>query len=200
MKKIVLLGFLLVGAIAMIVMSYHYFQFDDIGILKKKDVADRAWYLFALRTHIMLGIVAISVGPFQFINRIRTKFSIWHRRIGYVYMASVFISSISGLVVAPFAMGGAISSIGFSVLAVIWFTITYLGLHKILREQVRGHQKMMYFSYALTFAAITQRTMLLTPIFLEVEFMNVYRLSAWLPWICNLLIAIYLTGKLKERF
>lgn len=183
----------------MLLMSYQYFHLDDSGILKEKVIANSSWYLITLRTHILFGLIAITAGPFQFIDRIRTQFPAWHRRLGYVYMISVFTSGISGLIIAQFAMGGPISSVGFSVLAVVWLAITYLGLDKILKKQIKAHQKMMYLSYALTFAAITQRTLLLAPLFFEVEFIKVYRLSAWLPWILNLVIANYLYNRNKIK-
>ena len=97
----------------MAVMSLHYFQSDSAGILKRKEIADSFWYLFIFRTHIFLGLVAIVIGPFQFIKKIRNTYKIFHRIIGYIYTVSVLFSGISGLIIAQFAMGGWITTLGF---------------------------------------------------------------------------------------
>ena len=65
MKKIAFKVFLFIGAISMIIMSLHYFQSDSAGILKRKEIADSFWFLLTFRTHIFLGIVAISIGLFS---------------------------------------------------------------------------------------------------------------------------------------
>jgi hypothetical protein len=54
-------------------------------------------------------------------------------------------------------------------------------------------------SYGLTFAAITQRTLLLVPLLTDIEFIFIYRLSAWLPWILNTAIALYLFKKSEKK-
>ena len=189
MRKNFLLLFFFIGALSMILMSNHYLFSDEGGILDRKEVASELWYLLVFRTHILGGIIAISFGPFQFVKRLRTKHKQWHRRLGYCYVISVLLSSTTGLFVAPFAMGGLITAIGFSLLAVLWFFITLQSLLAARRGAFLVHQNWSYLSYAITFAAITQRTLLLLPLLTSIPFMPIYRLSAWLPWMFNLWLA-----------
>lgn len=189
MKKNALITFLLVGAGAMIAMSGHYLYSDTSGILKRKEAASSFWYLLTFRTHVLFGLAAITAGPFQFIKRIRISNTKLHRGMGYLYIVSIILSSLSGMVIAQFAMGGLISSVGFSILASIWFYTTVQSIRAIQNRNFRDHEKWSYFSYALTFAAITQRTLLLIPLLTSVPFMPIYQLSAWLPWLLNLMIA-----------
>jgi len=191
--------FFFAGALSMLIMSMHYFQEEITGILKGKNISSSLWYRLCLKTHIVFGIVAMLIGPFQFIKKIRTNYSKWHRRIGYVYFLSVIISSVTGLLVAQFALGGIISRIGFSFLAILWFVITLLALKSILKRNIKLHKKYMFISYALTFAAIPQRTMLLFPLFFSIDFIPVYRLSAWLPWILNTFLALYFYKKSMNK-
>ena len=176
----------------MAVMSLHYFQSDSAGILKRKEIADSFWYLFIFRTHIFLGLVAIVIGPFQFIKKIRNTYKIFHRIIGYIYTVSVLFSGISGLIIAQFAMGGWITTLGFSILSLTWLYTTIKAISSIRGRDVLNHKKWMFLSYGLTFAAITQRTLLLIPLLTEIPFMPIYQLSAWLPWLLNLSIAYFL--------
>jgi len=93
----------------------------------------------------------------------------------------VFFSGFAGLIVAQFAMGGWITSVGFSVLSFLWLFTTIKAISSIRLGDISNHKKWMFLSYALTFSAITQRTLLLIPLWTETLFMPIYQLSAWLP-------------------
>jgi len=177
----------------------HYFQDAVTGILKMKEIASNPIYLFCLRTHIALGIAAIFLGPSQFISKFRSKFTNLHRKMGYLYFTCVMVSSITGIIVAQYAMGGMITRIGFSILAIFWFKSALIALNSAKKLDFTRHKKWMYISYGLTFAAITQRTLLLVPLIFSIKFMSIYKLSAWLPWILNTLIAIYLFNKSEQK-
>ena len=195
MRKIAFIVFLLIGAISMVVMSLHYFQSESAGILKRKEFATSFWYLLSFRTHIFLGLVAIVVGPFQFIKKIRSTYKISHRIIGYLYFLSVLMSGLSGLIIAQFTMGGWITTVGFSAISIAWLFTTLNAVSSIRKGAILNHEKWMFLSYGLTFSAIIQRTLLLIPLLSETPFMPIYQLSAWLPWILNLNIAYYLSKR-----
>jgi len=190
MKNKIFVLFLQLGAISMLIMSIHYFQSNKTGILKGKEVASEIWYLCLLRLHILGGIIAMTTGPFQFIKSLRVRNIILHRRLGYIYFISILLSGSSGLVVAQYAMGGLITRIGFSMLAMIWLWITIGALYFIIRGNIRLHKLYMILSFALTFAAIPQRTLLLSAFVVDVPFMTIYQLSAWLPWIGNIILGL----------
>ncbi|MBT8220646.1 MAG: DUF2306 domain-containing protein [Bacteroidia bacterium] len=190
-------GLLYLGAIVILILSIHYFQYDDTGIMSDKDIASESWYRICLRMHIGFGMIAIFLGPVQFIQSFRNKYLKTHRQLGYVYFGSVVVSSMAGLISAQYAMGGWISALGFSILAILWFVSTTMAFMAIANKEIEKHQKRMYISYGLTFTAITQRTMLLIPMFVNIEFISIYQLSAWLPWIINIAVALYFYNRLQ---
>lgn len=173
----------------MIVMSLHYLFDDRSGILSRKEVATSLWYLVIFKAHVLFGLTAITFGPFQFITWMRERYKFIHRLFGYTYFVSVSISALCGLVVAPFAMGGWVSSTGFTILSMAWLFITGKSVFAIKNKNFFKHQKWSFLSYSLTFSAITQRTLLLIPLLTDVPFMPIYQSSAWLPWVLNLMIA-----------
>lgn len=189
MGKKLLIGLLVIGSISMLFMSFHYFQNWNDGILKRKDIAQHLWYIITFRAHIFFGLVAIIVGPVQFLNRFRIKHLGIHKTIGYVYFLSVILSSLTGLVIAQYAMGGLMTVSGFTFLSILWLLFTIKAVLAILRGHLGEHRRWSFLSYSLTFAAITQRVLLLLPLLSSVPFIPVYRLSAWLPWILNLALA-----------
>lgn len=201
MKKKVLIAFLILGAVAMWVMSFHYLLNDDSGILRNKKEAVHLWYILFFRTHILFGLLAILVGPLQFVRQIRDRYPRFHGIVGYIYATCVLFSGLSGLVIAQFSMGGWTSRIGFTALSVVWLLVTLKSISAIIYLDIMGHKKWSYLGYSLTFAAITQRTLLLVPLLTPVPFMGIYRLSAWLPWLLNLWVAhrLYRYTLLKKK-
>ncbi|MEM1356941.1 MAG: DUF2306 domain-containing protein [Bacteroidota bacterium] len=189
MKKQLFLGFLWLGALSMIIMSAHYLQAEKTGILRAKAVADLSWYRLLFFLHVGGGLVAISTGPFQFLTRLREQNLRWHRYLGRLYVVAVGLSGLAGLFIAPHAMGGWVAGTGFALLACCWLTTTGLAITSIRTGNIATHRQWMFASYALTFAAIPQRTMLLLAMIPGVSFISVYQVSAWLPWLLNLWIA-----------
>lgn len=189
MKKFSLIAFLYFGALSMLIMSMHYYQGPESGILKSKAAASSSLYLAIFFTHITGGLVGIFVGPIQFIKRLRQRFPIVHRTIGMVYLLAIFSSGLAGLYIAPFAMGGRSAQLGFFLLALAWLGTTAQSVRHLLAGHYKVHGQWMIRSYALTFAAIPQRLLLLVPLFSAIDFIPIYRLSAWLPWLLQLVIA-----------
>jgi len=185
-------GFLSVGALSMIIMSHHYLHNGISGIMVGKEVSDFSWYRLSFKAHVLGGLVAIATGAIQLLLLSLNKWNVTlHRQIGTCYLLSVALSGIAGLIVAQFAIGGMMSTLGFSMLAICWLVTAFLAYSSIRKHQIRLHKQWIYLNYSFTFAAITQRTMLLIPLLTEVSFIPIYRWSAWLPWILNGCLAVY---------
>ncbi len=199
MKKNLLIGFFYVGAITMLIMSMHFFQHEISGIMKNKEISSSYVYRLCFKSHIFFGIIAIFIGPIQFLTNAKRNYLGLHRKLGYVYFISVLISSVVGFGIAQYAMGGIISSLGFSILAILWMSTVVLAMVSIRAGDITNHKKWMFINYGLTFASIPQRTLLLIPLLFNIEFIPIYRISAWLPWILNTIIAIYLFKKSELR-
>ncbi len=179
----------------MIGMSFHYLQRDPSGILIGKPIAEYGWYRLAFTCHVGFGLLAITLGPWQLIRKVRQRYPRLHRQLGYVYAIGVASSSLAGLIIAPYAMGGWVAQWGFGCLAVCWFGSLGKGIWSARTGDLESHRTWMTINYALTFAAITQRTLLLLPLLTDVPFLPVYQVSAWLPWLLNASIALLYLSK-----
>lgn len=191
-------AFLLFGAIAMIIMSFRYLIFNNVGVLQINEMASSPLYLIVFRCHVGFGLIAIFVGALQLFKSVRKKGIKLHQLFGYSYVSAICISSIAGLGIAQFSLGGWVTQIGFSIQALLWFVLTYKGMMFGIRQDFTEHKKWIFRSYALTFTAITQRSMLLIPLLSSIDFMFIYKLSSWLPWIINLAIVEFILHK-KEK-
>jgi Predicted membrane protein (DUF2306) len=56
---------------------------------------------FALGVHVLSGMLALLIGPFQFVGRLRRRFVRVHRFMGATYVASASALGMSGLILAP---------------------------------------------------------------------------------------------------
>lgn len=175
----------------------YFFMERDFGLLASKTpelLSDTLWNGM-FYTHIIFGGLALLVGWVQFSKKVRQRHLQFHKNIGKLYVITVLLSAISGIYIGYFATGGWITKTGFMTLGVIWFFTTLKGYTAIRNKNIEVHQKMMIYSYAACFAAVTLRIWL--PILTAVygEFLPAYRIVAWLCWVPNLLIAYFIIKK-----
>jgi len=189
---------LAVSAIAIGLYPIIYFLVDrTFGLLNSKTpelLADATWNgMFYVQ--IVLGGIAILIGWIQFNKKIRRERMQLHRNIGKIYIITVLLSAISGFYIAYHATGGWIAKSGFMGMALTWFFTTLIGFTSIKNKDVIKHQKMMIYSYAVCFAAVTLRIWLPILSGLLGGFLPAYKIVAWLSWIPNLFVAQYIINK-----
>ena len=149
----------------------------------------------ALLLHVGGGMVAILTGPFQFIQRLRTRHLMLHKIMGRLYAAGCITSACAGLTMALRAHGGFPSTTGFGMLAILWLVTITFAVTRAYQNKIREHREWMIRSFALTLAAFTLRVILTTHGILEATdaietpFTPVYQATAWLCWVPNLLVA-----------
>jgi uncharacterized membrane protein len=181
-------GYFLIVVVAIYALTFFVPGLHD-GFLQHKPLGSLLWR-FAFWTHVLLGTVALVLGPIQFSTRMRTRRLERHRQLGKVYVASILTASIMAFYIAWFADTGWIAVTGFASLAVVWFYTTWQAYATVRRGELRLHQQWMYRSYAITLAAVTLRIILpLELAALQLPFPVAYRIVAWLCWVPNLLVA-----------
>lgn len=188
------------GILSIIVGLYPiiYFVIDKrFGLLGLKPAAllDDNVYNAAFYGHIVLGGLALLIGWLQFSVKLRRTNIKLHKIIGKTYVISVLTSGLFGLYISLYATGGMFTMIGFIFSDVVWLTTTILALNAIWKHNIVKHKKLMVYSYAVCFSAVTLRIWL--PI-LEIStgsFLEAYRIVSWLSWLPNIMFAYYLTTK-----
>jgi uncharacterized membrane protein len=192
MTKKILWILLVLLAILIGLYPVIYFLIDrNFGLLHSKSntVLTSTFWNIAFYVHIILGGLALLIGWVQFNSKVRSKNLKLHKQIGKIYIIAVLPSSVAGFYIAFFATGGVIASLGFICLAVVWFYTTVTAYLSIRNKQVGHHQKMMIYSYAACFAAVTLRIWLPLLTALLGDFVTAYIIVAWLCWVPNLIVA-----------
>ncbi len=195
---------ILMIALALAVGLYPviYFLIDRrFGLLgsKSNELLANAFWNIAFYTHIILGGIALLIGWTQFSSKMRIRNISLHKKIGKAYVIAVLFSAIAGIYIGFFATGGIISSLGFICLGVIWLSTTTMAYVNIRNRQITKHQKMMVYSYAACFAAVTLRIWLPLLIMLLGNFTTAYIIVAWLCWVPNVFVAYLLTKRLQTN-
>lgn len=195
MKKAVNLILLLLLILASLAIAYHgslYLSFDpDHGFLENKEplIKGQVIWQVAFYTHVMGGVIALLIGPWQFIRSFRQKNWHRHRLLGKIYFYAIMIASPLGFYTAIFADHGLMSKLGFALLAIAWFYTTYRAWRYIQRKDQKRHEEWMIRSFAVTFAAVTFRVWFIPESILGIPFDISYMLNSWLCWMVNLIFA-----------
>lgn len=114
----------------------------------------RAAYLL---THILGGLVAIAIGPFQFWSRIRNTHPKIHRVSGRVYLTAILVGGGGGIAMALTIPEGLAYASGLFFLSVAWLLTAGLAFAAIRRRRIDQHKEWMIRSYVVTFAFVTFR-------------------------------------------
>jgi uncharacterized membrane protein len=140
-------------------------------------------------THIFASSVALALGPFQFLTRLRSVRPALHRWSGRIYLGfGVLLGGLSGLFVAFNAYGGSLARAGFACLALAWLYTGLRAYQAIRSRDVATHRRWMIRNFALTFAAVTLRLWLPGMVIAGVPMTVAYVVVAWLCWVPNLVV------------
>ena len=154
---------------------------------------------FALGVHVLSGILALLIGPLQFVRRLRRRFVPVHRFMGATYVASATALGVTGLILAPTAYTGLVASAGFTVLDLLMLFTTWTAVRMIVAGQYGEHRRWMIRSFSLIMAGVMLR--IWTLIYgglaavgiVDFSFETAYAAIAWLCWVPNVLLAIWFT-------
>jgi len=151
-----------------------------------------------LAIHVAGGVVALLVGPLQFVRTMRTRSPRFHRATGRVYVAACAIAAPTGFVLALGSTAGPMASVGFAIPAVLCAWFTWLGWRAAVERRFGDHADWMLRSYATIAAAITLRLLIPASAFLELDFLAAYRVNSWLAWMANLALAEYVIRRSRS--
>jgi len=129
------------------------------------DSADREWahietFKWWLLPHGIAGACALLLGPMQFSDRLRQRHLQFHRIVGRIYVAGVFIAGPLGFYIQYFEerMGGTRSfSIAGAVDATLWMFTTGIALAFVMKGHVQQHRQWMTRSFAVALVFLEVR-------------------------------------------
>ncbi|UKS25809.1 DUF2306 domain-containing protein [Paenibacillus sp. HWE-109] len=154
----VFLSLLIVG-VAMAAV-FPYLSLDPARSRVTLDASFSLHYT-VLVVHIGFALVALISGLFQFHQRFRVRYPQWHRALGRIYVASIMLSGLLGLVMTLY-IDSFTKAMAFLTLSLLWLVTTWKAFRFAVNKQFREHRIWMIRSYAVTLVATSAR--LIVPI------------------------------------
>ncbi|MDF2959727.1 MAG: hypothetical protein K0S39_1462 [Paenibacillus sp.] len=164
------------------------------------------YYTF-LSVHIFLAFLALSLGPLQFMERLRVLHPKVHRIIGRLYVVCVIISGLLGLVIT-FYIENFTKALAFLTLTLLWLFTCWKGYRTARKKQFQEHRLWMIRNYAVTLIAVGAR--LLVPLCIliyaalhgfsipggrEQMIAEILEVNVWIGLVVNLVIVEWLIVK-----
>jgi len=159
---------------------------------KKGFFESKIWFI----GHVAGASASLLLGPFQFWNKIRTKYMKYHRTAGKIFIIGSLIAAICAFRI-NLMYDCKPCRISLGILSVIWFGCTLAAWWAIKNKNIKAHRQFMVRSYtaALAFVFIRVFSLLgyqnLFP-FLDTR-LEMRTTAEWLCWVIPfLIIEIYM--------
>jgi Predicted membrane protein (DUF2306) len=149
--------------------------------------------------HVLGSGMALLIGPFQFMTRIRSRLPILHRWLGRTYVVLILVGGVGGIGLAVMAHGGLVARVGFMMLDVLWIVSIVFAYRAIRARHIATHQQWMLRNFALTFGAVTLRVWLGVGAAFGIPFDEMYPVTAWLAWVPNLILVEWYLARKADR-
>ena len=186
------------ACVSITVIVSRYLTFDP-EVYFPEQLEPYLQHEFALGVHVLSGMLALLIGPFQFVRRLRRRFVPVHRFMGATYVASATALGVTGLILAPTAYTGLVASVGFTVLDLLMLFTTWTAVRMIMAGRYGEHRRWMIRSFSLIMAGVMLRVWTLiygglaAVGIVDFSFETAYAAIAWLCWVPNVLLAIWFT-------
>ena len=142
-------------------MLAYVLHHNEIFLIRPQDpewphIHPFRWYLLF---HGLAGACALLLAPMQFSDRLRSRFPLFHRVIGRIYVGGVLIAAPMGFYIQYFEERlGEPRTFSFAAAtqAISWIVTTLIALAFILQRKVEPHRRWMTrsFSVALVFLEV----------------------------------------------
>ena len=144
------------------VMIAYVLRHNESFLINAKDPVWQHYQPFKwwLLPHGVAGACAVLLGPMQFSDRLRQRFTRLHRVVGRFYIAGAFIAAPLGTYIQYFEerMGGPRSfSVAAAVDAFLLMTTTGIAFAFILQGKVQQHRQWMTRSFAVALVFLEVR-------------------------------------------
>ena len=142
-----------------------------------------------LVAHVFTAMPAIILGPILLYRPLLKNKPKTHRTLGTIYVVGCFLSAITVLPLALNNNPGSIGPVGFTLMAITWFFITFWAYTAARHKDFVAHRRWIIRSYAMTFAFI--HVNVTYKFLLPIETLSPYSITAFqslVSWQANLLI------------
>lgn len=156
LKSIFWLGILLL--LFIISLNFVLSEIKYFGL--KEETLGRYWDIkWWLVGHLSSGMLALTLGPFQFWTKFRNKYLKMHRLMGKIYLLAIIIGSLASIYMAwnisvKLHFTWALS---LQILCFAWLATAFMAYRAIRKRRIQQHKEWMIRSYIVTFVFVSFR-------------------------------------------
>lgn len=196
-NRISLLGLIFVFAISLYFVysnALRYFNINDITIYNP---GFKPFAPFMI-VHILGGIIALLIGPFQFFPVIRKNYTSLHRTLGKIFLLSVLISGTASIYLSIFdsllRKGEFTFGTGMIGLVLAWFITGGMAYWSIRKRNFIQHKEWMIRCYVVTSGFTVFRLIFKVVVMIDnFPYWNeIGGVTAWACWSLPLLITEFI--------
>lgn len=178
-------------------LSYQQAQFAAGGFWPR--------YAPYLLVHIIAGMTALLLGPFQFVPSIRKNYKKTHRFMGKTYLIAILVAAIASLQMSinkiTIDEKAAVYGLGLFMLALVWVLSSAMAYWSARSRNFVQHREWMVRSYVITCAFTTFRLFdkIITERF-KIDPLTSAGIMAWACWSVPLIVTeVILQGRKIQK-
>lgn len=156
MKHTKTIALVIIGLIALYYVVQRVFPYTSFNIEQYRDYWPEKWWLVG---HLIGGMTALLIGPFQFSSSFRNRYLKFHRTLGKIYIVAIIIGSLCAIYMS-FTVAKQVNiawCIALFFLAIPWLISVLIAYRMILLKRIPQHKEWMIRSYVITFAFVLFR-------------------------------------------
>jgi uncharacterized membrane protein len=147
----------IIGLVALYFVIDRALPYANFNIEQYEDYYwPNRWWLVG---HLLGGVTAILIGPFQFSSKFRNRYLKLHRNLGKVYIIAIVVGSLCAMCMS-FTVAPQVNiawSIALFFLALPWLICVLMAYRMIRLKRIPQHREWMIRSYVVTFAFVLFR-------------------------------------------
>ncbi|MGV3528666.1 MAG: DUF2306 domain-containing protein [Flavisolibacter sp.] len=139
--------------VSIVVLSAYYLYRAILFRFFNEGIGETFWNKqFYFVFHLLTAILPLVLGPLQFWNGFRTRYTYWHRLLGKVYIVGSLLGGVSAFVLGVLQPYEG-SIVPVVILSLLWLFMTSAAWITIRNKNIKAHRLFMIRSYtlALTF-------------------------------------------------
>ncbi|MBB6112409.1 Predicted membrane protein [Mucilaginibacter lappiensis] len=175
------------------VVKSNFTQIDD----------SLAQYPLLILVHIIPGLIFVLVGPFQFIQKIRTRYPRWHRFSGRLFLICGVVIGVTALIMsfAVPAIGGVNQAAATVLFSVFFLYALFKIFQQVRQHKLPQHREWAIRVYAVGMAITTIRIIngifFATSRFTGLTPKEFFGIGFWIGFVLHLIAAEYWIGRTR---
>ncbi len=185
-SKVLLFSLIILSSIYVFVVNeYLYLKDNPESIVRYKSM------LLLLIPHVIFGLTALVIGPFQFSETLRKNNLKLHRKLGKIYIIAILLATPFAILMnIYYPIDGIKATLAFQNItqAIVWAFTAGMAWLAAVKQQITIHKMWAARSYGITLVFVFSRIYNPMPLFIENSEIDDFTHFLWILVVLALII------------